>query len=557
MNTSSNSISVYLTEMEECFVKPYGIWLKQSLFEATKISKATLDKIKADLDAIKPIGKPKEVTIDNVVPPAQQKVFAEKLPNPQDSQPVKGFKEKVKTAISSIKNVKSKKQLLQLAKLAIKNPNMQSLALTAISGAVGAGLLLSTANPILAGAVTGGLVGIARAKMTGKDWRSAARAGFKAATMGIAAGAIGGLAASMSANVGHMLVANTSTNAPLIDVDHQQTMEDNLEQLKQMARDGKIHDLNSYKDAIHNIVADNDIADIDQKYSVENELDLLVRAEAANAHGGKISGNSAEIEKAFVELENPEAAKGFDKDIENIKRMRDSMLTKSSNGIKESLALLPLFMLTETTDDDIRAEYRSKGYTDEQINSVINRYISTDKPTPRQKMMKWAEKSSIKIQTSDEIFNKTVNDIITKQGKEAAILYLQKVKSKMQHKHTIDDPPTKKVHPRRGLKLKASDGNTYTLSIGKDANDMLWQDESGEEASRRIDRELMSRVYTESKYEIYDGDILALIETSSSGSTSAGGIASIANPVGNTISRTPNLFGYIPEKRKKRKKRVR
>jgi hypothetical protein len=56
-----------------------------------------------------------------------------------------------------------------------------------------------------------------------------------------------------------------------------------------------------------------------------------------------------------------------------------------------------------------------------------------------------------------------------------------------------------------------------------------------------------------------DQDILDLIETASGGGTSAGGVASIANPMGGVISRTPNLFGYIPaaEPKRKRKRRSR
>jgi len=48
-----------------------------------------------------------------------------------------------------------------------------------------------------------------------------------------------------------------------------------------------------------------------------------------------------------------------------------------------------------------------------------------------------------------------------------------------------------------------------------------------------------------------------IAENASGGSTSSGSIASIANPVGNVISRTPNLFGYVPYAvpKKKRKKK--
>ena len=42
-----------------------------------------------------------------------------------------------------------------------------------------------------------------------------------------------------------------------------------------------------------------------------------------------------------------------------------------------------------------------------------------------------------------------------------------------------------------------------------------------------------------------DKPFLDIIESASTGSTAAGSIASVANPMG-AISRRPSLFGYIP-----------
>jgi len=42
-----------------------------------------------------------------------------------------------------------------------------------------------------------------------------------------------------------------------------------------------------------------------------------------------------------------------------------------------------------------------------------------------------------------------------------------------------------------------------------------------------------------------DGEFPDITESASGGSTSAGNVASIANPMGN-INRRPSLFGYIP-----------
>lgn len=51
---------------------------------------------------------------------------------------------------------------------------------------------------------------------------------------------------------------------------------------------------------------------------------------------------------------------------------------------------------------------------------------------------------------------------------------------------------------------------------------------------------------------IYSDRILNLIEDASGGATGAGSIATVAGNMGN-ISRTPNLFGWIPPKKKKKR----
>lgn len=61
------------------------------------------------------------------------------------------------------------------------------------------------------------------------------------------------------------------------------------------------------------------------------------------------------------------------------------------------------------------------------------------------------------------------------------------------------------------------------------------------------------------EYTEFDGDLWELLETATSGATSSGSIACVANPMGSVVSRTPNLFGYVPyetpPKTKKRQNR--
>lgn len=57
-----------------------------------------------------------------------------------------------------------------------------------------------------------------------------------------------------------------------------------------------------------------------------------------------------------------------------------------------------------------------------------------------------------------------------------------------------------------------------------------------------------------------DKSLKAVLESGSSGGTSAGSIASVATPIGGVIKRmpsTPNLFGYIPPAKTKTTKKKR
>jgi len=396
-----------LTEMRDNFVKPYRAWLSQSLNEsrlreAAAIDPTTYDKIMADFNAMKPAEQPKATSLGDIVPEKLQHQFYDKIPDANKSTPVKGFADKIKTALSAVKDAAAKQELMKLAQTAVKNPALQSLALTAISGAAGAAVLMTTASPQAAGAVAGGLASIARAKMAGQDWKSAAKAGAKGAAMGLAAGAIGGLAASAVGQLGHMMMANTSTNAPVANPQHHKDMEDMLGDLKQMAKDGKITDHASYEKALDTVIANAGdeglFADVDR-----SELDMWAGAAAAEAHGGSMSGGSAAIEKAFVELENPEAAKGFNQDIENAAKFRDeynkavpgnaannqsqssykpgvqsSKTVNDINDFEESIAanfgLRVLLEAGPATDEDLYLAQKKAGFSDEQIKSVFDKY---------------------------------------------------------------------------------------------------------------------------------------------------------------------------------------
>ena len=53
-----------------------------------------------------------------------------------------------------------------------------------------------------------------------------------------------------------------------------------------------------------------------------------------------------------------------------------------------------------------------------------------------------------------------------------------------------------------------------------------------------------------------NGEFPDITESASSGGTSAGNVASLANPMGN-VNRRPSLFGYIPYEEPKKTKKTR
>ena len=440
----------HLTEMRDQFLKPYGIWLgkkvnESQLHEESIIDPETWQLMMADVELLKQ-GKPiAGASLNDIVPPNLQQNYYARIPDANKSTPVKGYAEKIKTAISNVTDGTAKKELLKLAQTAVKNPNLQSLALTAIAGAAGAATLLATANPQAAGAVAGGLASIARAKMAGQDWKSAAKAGIEGAAMGLAAGTIGGLAATAVGQLGHMMMTNTSVQAPIADASHHKSIEDDLTALKQMARDGKITDHASYEKALDSIVAthkgEHKNMDFEYQQARKDELDLMAGAQAADAHGGKMSGGSAAIEQAFVELENPAAAKGFNKDVAQADTMRKAMgnaasgkytPTYNDNGeYEESIALAAsLHMLSEAdnldrnpsnlykkmvadkiSQDDIKAIFKKyQMQIPADVAATASDDASTAKPTVNQS-----------ITTGDAEIDKLINDKLSKEGKDAAV----------------------------------------------------------------------------------------------------------------------------------------
>ena len=465
-DTDANTLR-QLTEMRDTFVRPYNVWLNNSLYatrltEATAIDPTTYSKIMADFSAMKPAGKPTAASLTDVVPEKLQHQFYDKIPDAAHSKPVKGFADKIKSALAAVKDAAAKKELLKLAQTAIKNPDLQQLALIAVSGVAGAATLLATASPQAAGAVAGGLASIARAKMAGQDWKSAAKAGAKGAAMGLAAGAIGGLAAGVVGQLGHALMGDAGPAASAGDLTQYDTYEgpeEMLDALKKMARDGKITDWNSYNKAINDLVSNGDQADPSLQQYDRRKLELLVNQTVKDNTAGTFNFRGLPaIVQQFVNLENPDAAKGFDPLVAampNQQNEQDSsrLLKNIAESVAVNYALRVLLEAEPTlTDEGLYLAQKKAGYSYDQIKSMFDKWgiplpaiAAKDARTTATSQAKSqapaapsttapsttaptaAQTQAPAIKTGDVALDKEVNAKLRKEGKAAAEAYLREI----------------------------------------------------------------------------------------------------------------------------------
>lgn len=154
-------------------------------------------------------------------------------------------------------------------------------------------------------------------------------------------------------------------------------------------------------------------------------------------------------------------------------------------------------------------------------------------------------------------------------GKNTAIKMLRQLlgDSNSDDSHELETPSFKAGAIIPGTRVRGSDGNTYEFQRTPNAEGgfPLWVipgSNNSDPAEPLKTAPPGIRTELNKKYGVTPAikehlmlKLRKIIESASSGSTSSGSIASIANPIGSTISRTPNLFGYIPYESPKTKKR--
>lgn len=122
------------------------------------------------------------------------------------------------------------------------------------------------------------------------------------------------------------------------------------------------------------------------------------------------------------------------------------------------------------------------------VPDTVLKTAYTNSKIPLPKITKPRKPKAPKISTGDATFDTHINDIIATQGKDAAIQYLNDLKTKMQA------PSTSQSQAKHGDVRKASNGREYRLDVGQ-SGDRIWFDvQSGKEASDTIGRELEGNI---------------------------------------------------------------
>lgn len=157
-------------------------------------------------------------------------------------------------------------------------------------------------------------------------------------------------------------------------------------------------------------------------------------------------------------------------------------------------------------------------------------YKENNIPVPKKPSKPKTKTKLITVNTGDEELDKTVNGIIATKGKDAAIAYLYDLKSKELAAATTSSDDNQGDEP---------------ITVGKEK--ILPTDPRYPALKNALKQKPKAAASTN-----------PIAEYATGGASVAGGVSSVANPFGFTISRTPNLFGYMPPsapaKRRKRKR---
>ena len=131
---------------------------------------------------------------------------------------------------------------------------------------------------------------------------------------------------------------------------------------------------------------------------------------------------------------------------------------------------------------------KSAGVPDKVLQQA---FAGSKIPLPKAPSNRVRKPKEPKVSTGDVSFDKQINDIIATKGKDAAIQYLNDLKTKTQ--------ASTAVQAKHGDVKKASDGQEYKLDVGRTGDRIWFNVTTGAEASDTVDRELEVTVQPKAK----------------------------------------------------------
>lgn len=351
---------------------------------------------------------------------------------------------------------------------ATKHPVVQkviySVLVAGLGIAAGTGGLSATGT----GATVLGLLKMTDRLLQGDKATSAIWKGFKTGAAGYAAGQIG---KGIKHVVGHSDTVSHTTDSASNIADSDEA----LDKLRELAKNGKIKDWNSYQQALKFVTKGHN------SYISQEELNLEVKGEVADASSGSVNGSGPALIKRWVELQGGDAS-GFNKDISDVdtirKQMNNESLTASVKGVKLTEAqIMTLLTVAEATIANKAKALGSKigsklASTGRNVASAVGKKASdfgtqlTTKFTEKKLQAIWKQTGSptdsddiykilinigVPLELIDKVYNDSkiplpgfrsndivntendnldeiINKILHTHGKDAAIAYLQKMK---------------------------------------------------------------------------------------------------------------------------------
>ena len=205
--------------LDEEFFRPWKQYLKESQLTADQIQQifagAEKEAVASGTNSTM-LGK----IVEKMIPDRLLSKFSDALPEPDPkAQPDPQFEKKATAAVNQLPvDAETKGGLMKVVQSAVKNPQMQSVILSLVGGALGG--ILSQISPLIqtafpgggtvavgiTGAVVAGGVAIAAAKLQGKSWKEAFKGALKPALAGAAGAVIGSLASQLASGAAGALM---------------------------------------------------------------------------------------------------------------------------------------------------------------------------------------------------------------------------------------------------------------------------------------------------------------------------------------------------------------